>query len=56
MSTGDFIGALVKFSDGVSDEALKRLSIKAFINFAKVQLQHQHPIYLAVVADARFGE
>lgn len=34
---GDFISAAVKFSVGVPDDALKRLSIKAFINFAKVQ-------------------
>jgi hypothetical protein len=38
MSQGDFIDAVVKFSVGVSDDALKRLSIKAFSNFAKVQL------------------
>jgi hypothetical protein len=38
VSKGDFIGAFVKFSVRASDDALKRLSIKAFINFAKVQL------------------
>ena len=37
ISKDDFIGAFVNFSVGVSDDALKRLSIKAFINFAKVQ-------------------
>jgi hypothetical protein len=38
ISKGEIIGARVKFSVRVSDGALKRLSTKAFINFAKVQL------------------
>jgi hypothetical protein len=41
ISKGDFIGACVKFSLCVFSDALKRLSIKAFINFAKVQLQQR---------------
>jgi hypothetical protein len=41
ISKGEIIGARVKFSVRVSDGALKRLSTKAFINFAKVQLENK---------------